>query len=246
MSSVPDRSGEPALRALMQATATWKDRHIVIQRSFREDANRPMLSDDPWEAWIGSKNAYRFEAYGMWGDGRIVVSDGTTLVSDALDDSVPVQLRDAKGSRFQVDGVFDADGSNGSPIWLLFQGESALAKLVSKDSEITATKGTSGFAHIRFSSASFGYVDISYLDGRIPELVGCEFDNKPFLTRMYEQNPEDWSPPGAGPLTRHWVVSQPMNASTALFSTSVAKGRKVEDLRKHRSPLVDSAESSGL
>lgn len=173
----------------------------------------------------------------MWGDGRIVVSDGKALVNDSLDDSAAVELRDSPSSYPALADVFGNEGSHSSPLWYLLSGDGELAHLVSKDAAIASLPAVGKFQVIGFDTAAFGHVSVYYQAGASPELAGVEYDNKPLLKRMNQIDPEDYGAVPDSPMTRHWLGSAPWKLDPSMLSTKVAPGRRIEDLRKKK-PLV--------
>ncbi len=186
-----DRSGEPALIKLMNALSIQKSAHYYIS-TFSCNSEKDMYFEgNQFDVVFGGPKRVRITASNMWGDGRMYVSDGKSLLIDYFDISQGVLLKDIGKSLMASDADLDAKGSYGLVTTMLFQGPEALEKVATKASAITSSSN-SGISIISIQKSEFGNLNIVFRETRSgPVLVRCEYDNWDYKVSQHEKYP-DW------------------------------------------------------
>lgn len=230
-----DRSGEAALRNVLTTLASAAKLHLNIDKFGREREGARFSSDNNLEIWKAGKKL-RVELTSYWGDNRLMVADGATVLEDSMSDWAPVELRDQKPSWIESFPAFGFDGDQMTPLFYMLEGASALDKIAQKDKPIVDVGG-----RINFSSKLFGATTVVYhQNGKAAVLDEIMFDNQAWLHEQHAKYPEWTDAPVPGALSRHVVSYLPWREGRNWFVSSPVKGREVSDLRKAKKPpLVD-------
>ena len=225
-----DRSAEPILRRLMDECARIKDLEVDLLIEGKDDQGQ-MVWSMPIEASLKSAKVFRLSFADTWGSQTVFTSDGTSVMHDSFDDSVPIEIKSAGKPIYSLDESLSARGSNASPFWYFLGGSDAMAALVDKTSSIVEVPVTAPFKAVEFKSAGFGTVVAFYLPGRTLELEGFQYDNLPFLQEMHRVDPEDFPEP-VDPLGRQMLRVSKLRAPKGLFEIAPPVGHPLVDSRK--------------
>lgn len=185
-----DRSGEPALIKLMNALSIQKSAHYYIS-TFSCNSEKDMYFEgNQFDVLFGGPKRVRITASNMWGDGRIYISDGKSLLLDYLDASQGLVLKDIGKTLMASDTDLDVKGSYGLVTTMLFQGPEALEKVATKASPITFSS-TDGISKISIQKSDFGNLSIVFRETKSgPILIRCEYDNWDYKQSQHEKYPE--------------------------------------------------------
>lgn len=216
-------SPEAQLTAAFERMASLRNATVQIAHGWRENA----LSMFTFERFsflsLESPNRFRLESNGYWGDAKLFVSDGKTLLVDACDDAIPIVLMKAPENILTASQELEPKPFSGAMTWVMLAGAKGLDRI--RDAAVPVTqKGDT----VSFRSRGNGQVWVTLKDG-LPTSI--EFDNKAQLKAAYRFNPF-WNNPVDDPMTREEITVQ---SSTKFrkdtFSTKVPMGRKADDGR---------------
>lgn len=230
----PDRSGETAFRQILKWAKGLDNVHIVIAKSYRESAKMPFYPDSRVDLWL-SGSRFRYETSGYWGDGQVVVSDGTSVLNDSMSEYEPAVMADAKGSALSTLKELKIEVDDVSPLFTLMAGPEQIDKIVEKTAFIRQEPDHGDEKAVAFAHKKLGTVRLNYhLVRGMPLLDRIDFDNMPVLKEQAKANPEWADEPDPGTLNRHDILLDSSRPSGDLFQVKPAKGREVVDKRKKK------------
>lgn len=205
----PDRSGEPALRALMDAAHRLRDLHITVEKAQRNGQNVAFFPDWTLDAEFASPTQFVITRSDMWGDSIRVAFDGKAFLNDPLSDYQAATLVDATGDIGNASPLLGPGGYVFSPLWLLLAGSGALERLVPKEGAIHTPVEADGWATLQWTSPSLGTARVVYqmVDG-LPVIDRIEYDELPRRQSNYRASPE-WYEAPENPLTVETVRMRP-------------------------------------
>lgn len=228
-----DRSGEPALIKLMDSLSKRKLAHYSISTFSRNSEEDMYFEGNHFDVVFGGPKRVRITASSMWGDGRIYISDGKTLLLDYLDISQGVLLKDVGKSLMASDPDLDVKGSYGLVTTMLFQGPEAIEKVASKASSIIYYS-TGGPSIISIQNSEFGNLKIFYRETKSgPVVIRCEYDNWDYKQTQHEKYPEWVDAPEKGTMDVEVCrFDSKKKVAKNAFSTLPAKNLTIRDERK--------------
>lgn len=235
---LPDRSGEPALRALMEEYSKLKNVRASVSWTSREKASGPYYAERTLEFLYSKPTVFRVATTGMWGDGVTFVSDGKSILRDSLDEDAGLSLHDVQPNVFDCHSDLALRGQASTVLFYLFAGPKALDSLVAKDGFIkkAATKGE--LDTIQFKSSMIGVVTLLVdARGRQKLVRRIEFDNLEFREEQARLYPE-WVDMPEDPLDVQEIryVSVGRRLDRKLFVSEYKGKLSVQDLRTKRRP----------
>lgn len=216
-----DRSAEPALKQLFENAGALQDAHYSVQfYNLETGAGRYTLGSS-MNVWMGRGGKFRVATSDdMWGGGKTVVSDGTSMLTDWMSDD-PLQLSKPIKALHEIE--------ENEPLLYFLEGQPGFDKLVDKDKPVRFATTTGSEKAIEFRAKSFGKLVVYYKAA----------DEFPLPTKIETYRAPWWADPGEDwPDARDREVIRVVQIGKLdpqLFSVQGPKGRKVEDQRTKKS-----------
>ena len=211
-----DRSAESALRQLFTSTSNLRGAHFFVSY-YRPGSSDYYLPDHTNDIWVGDKGQFRSQTNTLSGDSAsLIISDGTSVMQDPLDDDQTIQLNKGGKPIFEV--------IQREPLSFLLGGPDAFDRLVSRDGAVKFVQAEAGEKAIEFNSGEFGKLVIAYKDSANP--IPTRID----LYRSFRRR--DAGTDTTSPTQREYVnliSTGPIPSS--MFAVVVPKGKKVQDNR---------------
>lgn len=238
----PDRSGEPALRKILDWAKGLDNVHLVINTEARDTGHDAMYPGDRIDVWLSGAR-FRVERANYWGYGSYVVSDGKTVLSDSESEDDPAILTNAKGGLLATYAELKMSTEDMSPFFELMNGPSQFEKLVEKTAEIKQEPDQGDEKVVSLQHKKLGTERLYYhLVKGAPQLDRLEYDNLPAMKEMYKANPDFADQPDPGMLTRHSFYIADDRPAISLFDTRPPKGRGFRDNRSTNRPSKPPSE----
>lgn len=228
----PDRSGKPALLELIDGCRKLDRVHLVILKSARESDRQPFYPDTRIDLWLASPR-FRLESSNMWEAGTVLVSDGSSALSDSNSDSSSVVVTHAKGSLLGTAEALKFTLDDYGPFFALLKDPAKLDEWVDKAQPIVCRRNRDGTRTLSFSGTRMGSVTIECFSTRagwMPRSI--DYDNLPILVELHQNNPEWADEPAKGAMTRCEILIADGRPDRRLFEVRPAKGRIVDDQRR--------------
>ncbi|HRF60501.1 MAG TPA: hypothetical protein PLH94_11400 [Fimbriimonadaceae bacterium] len=225
-----DRSGEPALKALLAVYGTKRDFSVLLIRGTRDSGIAAYAMESTIELRYFQPGTFRVEANTIWSDGRVFVADGASLLLDPLYADAPLELRDLKPGVVPNDRSLGPGGDAFSPFYWLLDGEAGIERWAEPGAFIRIGR-LGAFRHvIQSSSRSLGTIWITVRDLESgPEVTSIAWDGT-----MRPTTPFTLTPTGAA--TVDYVA--PLGDSGKRFSTAPEPGIAVNDRRAPKKPAT--------
>lgn len=226
-----DRSGEPALKRLLESMAALGPTTMDVYVSSRNSEAEPFFSAVDFELCTDGKGRFRLTTSSMWGDGARFVSDGKTLMKDALDLSVGATLWTVGASVFDASDELAPKGDFGFVALYLIQGPGALERIAPKECPVRWVEAPE--PHLVLEKSPWGKLSIyvSEEKGRW-RASRIEYDNWAAKERVHELYPEWVDPPQPGTLDVQRIVYRRAKFDRNTFRAEPAAGLAVDDRRK--------------
>lgn len=230
----PDRSGEAALKSLLVSMGSLTGMTLQVSQFSRDSATSDFYSGNNSEIYWDGPTKFRVAASNMWGDGSLFVGNGTMVVSDPLDLSQAITVRDFNQTvTASVTELALKGGWQLVAIYLL-DGEKSFDKLVLKESSVRADSSTSA---ITVTRSPFGTLTIYWFESKGRKIVSkVEYDNWDSKVDLHNRFPEWVDMPSAGTLDVEMFRYLSLNKklSPMLFDTRLPKGATISDERKKK------------
>lgn len=221
LSALQDPNTE--LRALLDRLASQSGRWTIARESTAVRSLEPFQPEQTVSIYRNSKGQYRVEVTGYWGDARMWVCDGKTLMVDPLSQYESVLLRRPMAYDDFAPQFFKPEAYAGSFMAQCLR-KGAFEAVVDSTVPVTRSRAST----LRFKSRANGFVEITHTAEGVNSIV---YDNKPTLQAAYRFNPL-WNGPVKDPLTQEIVTYEPRpSVGRDYLSTLVPKGLPVIDER---------------
>jgi len=228
-----DRSGEPALRKVLADMGSLRGVRVELYKTGHVRKEQVMAPQQTTSIWYEGPTRFRILEMAPFGDGKLFVSDGQSLLMDTLDDTEDVTLENAGKNIYSGDPDLSLKGNSSAVFFYLLDGPSAFDKLVAPNSEIVS--GVSSEPWVKFKSADVGAVTVFYAQKNGKSLVDrIEYDNAPKYEARVRAGSRALRPDGSLVVEEISYVSPGGRFSPSLFSTTPAKNRTVKDQRKKK------------
>jgi hypothetical protein len=217
-----DRSGEPALRRVLEWVAGQKRMSGLIVRSFRDAAGQDAYPDGLIEFWFEGPK-FRIEFGDMWGGSSRLISDGEKLLDDSGSD--PVIIRKAGKTLVESSSQLEYKGTLASPLFYFREGPALLDRM-DKDRTIKLVDDH----QIEWDSSLFGALKVQFIEDNknlIPKVF--TYNNMGYQKAMYAQFPEWFDAPEPRSEWKQTLVLRPFKGSRNLLKPTAGKGREVVD-----------------
>ncbi|HJP83257.1 MAG TPA: hypothetical protein VJ835_07100 [Fimbriimonadaceae bacterium] len=226
-----DRSGEPALKSLLEWSSKQKRLAGTILRTYREGGRAVAYPDGIIQFWMDGDNT-RVEFSDMWGTScRVVVTKDKTLEDPGSD---PVMIRKSGATIVESSSLLESKGTAASPWYYLRQGPQLLDKM-DKDNSIKLIDDHT----ILWDSSLFGDLTIEFEStpqGNRPKSFA--FNNIHWQTDMYKQFPEWFDEPNPTAQWKQVIIFGPFQGRN-LFSLEAGRGRTSIDSTKPTPPPLN-------
>lgn len=192
-------------------------RFAVQNYSLEDEANRYTLGSS-MDVWVGKGGKFRISSSDdFWGGGSLIVSDGSSVMTDAMSDDRAVSIEKAGKSLHEF--------SSGEPLLYFLEGPAAFDKVVDKDKPVRFVSTTGPQKAIEMTLKGMGRVVVYYL-------AGSEF---PLPSKIESfQGPwwsggEEWPQATSREIIRLVQIGK---LDPKAFSVDAPKGRNVIDQRR--------------
>lgn len=149
---------------------------------------------------------YKAEVDGYWGPNvRLTIKDKEAIL-DPRDEGQKKTTEILKGKLFEYKAIMP-NGNMFSLVTYLLQGKAIKEKLLVKDKPVIDTVGVGQTRLLGFENADLGHVNLCYQrSGKAYKIIWLEYDEKPTVTKAYEDDPAYNDPPDPNHLVREDIA----------------------------------------
>lgn len=166
-----DRSGEGYLTLLLEKYSKLPPFYVWIDRYSGDGESEGFDKGGTAQLWYGGGKQFRIYSAGSFGDDRLAVSDGKSLLLDPLDMQRAVEIKDMPAKWEGLTEQFAPNQSGCMLLWLM-DGKASLDTLAEKDKPITCLRDGNAFV-VSFTNKDLGKINVEIIDGW---LTADEFD----------------------------------------------------------------------